>query len=98
MTIESFLQALEGGSTVPLTAGDWDELAPSFSVVSRHATQLAGDLLIVESRHGLVAVESPSRDARVARLLGGPDAADAFVQKRMEEYERMWDGCGVKVD
>lgn len=38
------------------------------------------------------------RDARVARFLGGPDAADAFVQKRMEEYERMWDGCGVKVD
>jgi len=34
----------------------------------------------------------------VARLLGGPQEADAFVRKRLEEYERMWDGCGVKVD
>jgi hypothetical protein len=43
-------------------------------------------------------VEAPSRDARVARLLGGAAEARAFVQRRMEEYERMWDGCGVKVE
>lgn len=32
------------------------------------------------------------------RLLGGPEEARAFVEKRLEEYERMWDGCGVKVE
>ena len=43
-------------------------------------------------------VEAPSRDARVGRLLGSREAVRRFVEKRMEEYERMWDGCGVKVD
>jgi len=86
------------GRAVPLSAGEWGELARHFPVVERHQTQLAGELLIVRLGDQLVAVESPSRDARVARLLGGNDEAREFVNRRMEEYERMWDGCGVKVD
>jgi hypothetical protein len=73
-------------------------MAERFPVVERHATQLAGDLLVVRVGKDLAAVEAPSRDARVARLLGGAAEAQAFVRKRMEEYERMWDGCGVKVE
>jgi hypothetical protein len=66
--------------------------------VERHPTQLAGDLLIVTLGGGLAAVESPSREARVARHLGGPEEVDSFVKQRLDEYERMWDGCGVKID
>ena len=46
----------------------------------------------------MAAVEAPSKAARVARLLGGEAEVRAFVAKRLEEYERMWDGCGVKID
>jgi len=98
MTVDEFLERVEKGGTVPLSASEWEALAPSFPEVERHNTQLAGHLIVVEVGEDLVAVESPSRDARVARLLGGPDKARAFVQKRLEEYERMWDGCGVKVE
>ncbi len=98
MTVEEFRQKLASGGTVPLSAGDWKEIAGEFEEVERHNTQLAGDLVIVRVEKELVAVEEPSRDARVARVLGGPSEGRAFVKKRLEEYERMWDGCGVKVD
>lgn len=98
MTKEEFLDRLGSGGTVPLSAADWSDLSPEFPVVERHDTQLAGDLLIVEAACGMIAVEAPSRDARVARLLGGREEATEFVQKRLDEYERMWDGCGVKVE
>jgi hypothetical protein len=93
-----FKHRLSRGGTVPLSRKEWEELAPHFSVEERHRTQLAGDLLIVRVGEELVAVEAPSKDARVARVLGDVADAQAFVQKRMEEYERMWDGCGVRVD
>jgi hypothetical protein len=96
--IEEFRRRLELGGTVPLSALEWKALEGSFPVEERHQTQLAGELLIVRVGEDLAAVEAPSRDARVARILGGPDEARAFVSRRMEEYERMWDGCGVKVD
>jgi len=98
MTLEEFKKRLALGGTVPLSVREWEALAAEFSVVERHDTQLAGELLIVRVDGELAAVEAPSRGARVARLLGGPQEADAFVRKRLEEYERMWDGCGVKVD
>jgi hypothetical protein len=98
MTRDEFLEKVEKGGTVPLSAGEWDALSPSFPEVERHNTQLAGHLIIVRVGGNLVAVEAPSRDARVARLLGGPGEARAFVRQRLEEYERMWDGCGVKVE
>jgi len=98
MTIEEFNRRLKLGGTVPLSAREWRELADHFPVEERHHTQLAGELLIVRFGGGLAAVEAPSRDARVSRYLGGPEEARAFVARRMEEYERMWDGCGVKVD
>lgn len=98
LTIEDFLGRLERGGTVPLSAREWEDLAAGFPVVERHETQLAGELLVVRVGEVLAAVEAPSRDARVARLLGGAAEARAFVTRRMEEYERMWDGCGVKVE
>jgi hypothetical protein len=95
---EEFQERLSEGGTVPMSRGDWEGLAPSYQVVERHNTQLAGDLLIVNVAGSLVAVEEPSREARVARVLGGPSEARVFVEKRLGEYERMWDGCGVKID
>jgi hypothetical protein len=98
VTLGEFRARLSDGGTVPLAAEEWEDFAPHFPVAERHETQLAGELLIVRSGEDLMAVEAPSRDARVARLLGDEAAARSFVEKRMEEYERMWDGCGVKVD
>lgn len=98
MTIDEFKRSVLLGGTVPLSASEWMELADHFSVEERHQTQLAGELLIVSLRGDLIAVEAPSKDARVARYLGGPDDVRAFVARRMEEYERMWDGCGVRIE
>jgi hypothetical protein len=98
MTVQEFREKVGAGGTVPLSASEWEEISTHFPEVERHNTQLAGDLLIVRMGEEMIAVESPSREARVARLLGGGDAVQAFVDRRMEEYERMWDGCGVRVD
>ena len=98
MTEQEFIEKIQGGGTVPLSREEWESVSDAFEVVERHNTQLAGDLLIIRVGGGLAALEAPSRDARVARLLGGEEEARAFVGRRLEEYERMWDGCGVKVE
>jgi hypothetical protein len=98
MKLDEFLEKVAAGGPVPLSAEEWEALSPSFPEVERHNTQLAGDLIIAQVGEKHMAVESPSRDARVVRLLGSAEEARAFVAKRMEEYERMWDGCGVKVE
>ncbi|MGD2216277.1 MAG: hypothetical protein PVJ64_05960 [Gemmatimonadales bacterium] len=83
---------------VPMPAAEWAALAEVCEVVERHVTSVAGELLIVRCESGLAAVERPAPGERVVRRLSGGDEARDFVAGRLEAYERMWDGCGCKID
>lgn len=81
-----------------ITADEWTSVAAAYAEVERHATGLAGDLILVRTPDGLAAVETPHEGVRVVRLLGDASAASAFVRHRLEQYERMWEGCGCRID
>lgn len=89
---------LAAGEIVVLTIANWQALAPAFAVRAQHDTQMKGLLTIIATSLGLAAVEEPSHTQRVVRLLGDERAVRRFVDERLATYERMWDGCGCKVD
>ena len=98
MTPEDLCHRLDAERVVTIPAEEWETVAAGFQEVERHFTVLAGDLLIVRGPDGLVAVEEPKRGERVLRRLADEETAREFVRDRLEGYERMWDGCGCKVD
>ncbi len=89
---------LHARGIVPLPAEVWNALASEFQEIERHATGIAGDLLIIRTTAGPAAVEQPSVTERVVRVLKDDGEVRRFVRERMAQYERMWDGCGCKVD
>ena len=98
MKTEELARRLETEHVVCLTADAWAALADGIEEVERHSTGVAGDLLIVRVESHLAAVEEPSSGERVLRRLADADEAGEFVRQRLEQYERMWDGCGCMVD
>ena len=98
MKSEELARRLEAERVVSLTADAWAALADGVEEVERHSTGVAGNLLIVRVESQLAAVEEPSSGNRVVRRLADTDEAGEFVRQRLEQYERMWDGCGCKVD
>jgi hypothetical protein len=98
MTVGELERRLRDQRIVLLPRQDWDVLAGAVEEVERHHTMVAGDLLVIRTAHGLAAVEQPAPNERVVRLLGDAEAVRTFVNDRMALYERMWDGCGCKVD
>jgi hypothetical protein len=61
-------------------------------------TVLAGWIRILSlDGHVLVQEETPDRDILV-RKLASIDAANGLVDGRLADYERMWHGCGCKID
>lgn len=97
MTNEELDRRLQSEGIVTLETTEWEKLAGGFEEVERHATFLAGDLVIARNPAGMVAVERPSSRERVVRRLAD-DQVRAFVKDRLDTYERMWDGCGCKVE
>ena len=83
---------------VALPGAEWESVADAFQEVERHPTNLAGDLVILRVGTELAALEEPSPGRRVLRFLPGGEAARRFVERGMEQYERIWDGCGCRID
>lgn len=98
MTPEDLRRTLLTEPIVRLAAAEWEAIRPGFEEVERHHTVVAGSLVIIRVGEALAAVEQPSAEERVVRRLDGEEVVRAFVRERMEQYERMWDGCGCKVD
>jgi hypothetical protein len=46
----------------------------------------------------LLARETSDKGEIILRLFPGDFALNAFLKRRIDIYERMWDGCGCKVD
>jgi len=98
MTIDELNERLSQKEIVSLKTEEWSRLADHFKELERHETFLVGDLFILRGEIGLVAVEQPSDNNRVVRRLSSVDEKNRFVQQRLDTYERMWDGCGCKID
>ncbi|MBW1880333.1 MAG: hypothetical protein JRI25_23275 [Deltaproteobacteria bacterium] len=97
MSAESILTALRDGEVVVTTPSEWEAASSAFEVLEEHDTLVAGMLRILQGPSGLVALEEPKRTERVLRPLRDPDQVRAFVADRLASYERMWDGCGCRV-
>ncbi len=98
MNSEDLNRRLRTETTVALETAEWLEIEHLFEEVERHPTLIAGDLLIVRGDEGLAAVEAPSPRERVIRRLADEEEARRFVKDRLDTYDRMWDGCGCKVE
>ncbi len=83
---------------VVLETAAWQAIANTVRVLEQHDTLIKGMLTIIDTSVGPAAVEEPSTNVRVIRRLRDTAAVRAFIEERLKVYERMWDGCGCKVD
>jgi hypothetical protein len=97
MTAEQLTDRIRAEGIVSLDNDAWLAVADAFEEVERHNTFIAGDLVIARRSGMLVAVETPTSRRYVLRKLDEKEVR-AFVQDRLDTYERMWDGCGCKVE
>ncbi len=98
MTPEDLTRELRDRGIGALQAPEWEVLSDQFATIESHDTCLAGELRIISTAAGPAAVEQPKPDRRVVRLLSDEAEVRRFVQERLEAYDRMWDGCGCKVE
>jgi hypothetical protein len=74
------------------------ELLEVAEVIRADDTCVAGwiRILLINDRFA-VQEQTPSGVVLLRRLISR-DAAERFVEARLRDYERMWDGCGCKID
>ena len=79
-------------------AQTWEAILLRAGVLREEDTTLAGPIRVL-AFDGDLWVQEQAPDGRILlRRFDDRAAADAFVDRRLEIYDRMWDGCGCKID
>ncbi len=99
MSISSLADDLRREKVVELAPEDLEPLLEASEVLREENTNLAGMLRILRHRgHVVCQEEHPEDGCILLRRMEDRAAAEAFVDDRLQTYDRMWDGCGCKVD
>ncbi len=98
MDIDVLLEKLGEASRLGLSPDELASLLQEADLVREEDTCISGMIRILRLKNTvLVQEETPEREI-VVRIRPTVEAEEEFVAGRLETYERMWDGCGCKVD
>jgi hypothetical protein len=96
---KDLLLELQRRKVVVLDADDLMELLESAETIREDDTSIAGPIRILRIDR-LIVVQETTTEKRevVVRGFRSLEEAQSFVDQRLATYERMWDGCGCKID
>ncbi len=98
MKIEAIKKQLEEKKVVFFPAIELDELLESVIVAETHDSKLGGMMRILKHEDCLFFQEITDRGEIAVRKMRDMIETQNFINDRLETYDRMWDGCGCRVD
>jgi hypothetical protein len=98
VTHDELVELLGRQALVTLEGDELPALLDASETVRAVDTCLAGMIRIL-AFDGRVLVQEQTPEGEVlVRRMPSDDAAERFLEHRLAAYERMWDGCGCKID
>ena len=89
----------KGRSIVVLRADELSELIESAELLREDDTCIAEKIRILRVDDRILVQEQvPETKKVILRELPSREEANRFVEDRLSTYDRMWDGCGCKID
>ena len=98
MAIFEIIKKLISEKIVTITNSELEELISQSEVIEEKNIVMCGFLRILVYDNHVIIQEQTDKKELVVRLAESIDEAKEFLMNRLEAYERMWDGCGCKIN
>jgi hypothetical protein len=85
------------GEIVAMSGDELAELRQRAELIEEKDTYLSDMIRLLRLGDLLLVQETTDKKEIIIRAMPSLDEARAFIDRRMETYERMWDGCGCSV-
>ena len=93
-----WIREVDRGEVAELKKNDLDDLLSRAHEVRVEDTIVAGWIRILVLDARILVQEQTTRGVILVRAMPNLEDAEDLVRGRLEIYERMWDGCGCRVD
>lgn len=98
MKTVDILKKVKSTSFVVILEDELQDLLTIANVIEEKDTHISDKIRLFKINGELLVQEKSNKNEYLLRLMKNKKEANLFIDERMETYDRMWDGCGCKVD
>ena len=100
MNIEDLVKKLTKNKVLILPEKTLKEVLKlkNLKILREEESHISGKIRILELNKNLIIQETTLNHELCLRKIKNLQVAKSFIQDRLNTYEKMWDGCGCKVD
>lgn len=85
-------------AVIPIDRAELQPLLDRSVVIQEVNTHISGWIRILDLDGAIILEEETTEGEVLLRRLDSVEEAASFIKDRLTTYERMWDGCGCRID
>lgn len=96
--VDTILQKLSNDNFIAISEEQLDELKNNLRIVKEEDTIISDFIRIFEEKDYFIFQETTPKNEIIIRKMNNIAEAEFLLQQRLDVYEKMWNGCGCKID
>ena len=98
MNINKVITSAKNKKYLEIGETDLNELLLNSKLIQEENTYISDKIRLLEINGNLILQEKTTKGEYLIRIINTIKEAKELIKNRLEIYEKMWDGCGCKVD
>ena len=98
MNFERIISSIKKKKYLIISESELNELLLHSEMIIEENTYISDKIRLLKFKDELILQEKTTKDEFLIRSMKTQIEAEDFIKDRLEIYNRMWDGCGCKVD
>jgi hypothetical protein len=98
MNHERIISSIKKKKYLMISEPELNELLSHSKMIIEENTYISDKIRLLKFEDDLIIQEKSTKDEYLVRVMKTKKEAEEFIKERLDIYNRMWDGCGCKVD
>jgi hypothetical protein len=98
MNVEGIISSAKKKKYLIIDEVELNELLSNSKLIIEENTYISDKIRLLKFNDDLIVQEKTMKDEFLIRVMHTEAEARELINHRLEIYNRMWDGCGCKVD
>lgn len=98
MNVQKIISRVKNKKYMVISKDELEKLLSQSELIIERDTLISDKIRLLKIIDELILQEKSSKEEILIRFVKSISEAEKFIEQRLEIYDKMWDGCGCKVD
>jgi hypothetical protein len=98
MNPEAIISSAKEKKYLIISEPELNELLSQSNITIEENTYISDKIRLLQFEDELIIQEKTTKNEYLIRVMKTKKEAEELIKQRLEIYEKMWDGCGCKVE